>query len=270
MEGCAGIDLEDSLLMLFNGMKDNVEFPEYILRQNITTIYKNKGSRLDMENDRGIFILSALKKILDMLIYLDKFESIDKNMSSRNIGARKGRNIKDQLFIIYGIINSVLKGNEPCIDIQIYDLIKAFDSLWLEYCLYDAFDSLDEKKRDDKLKLLYESNKENWVAINTAAGLTRRVSIEKIVQQGGTWGPLLCSNSVDTLGKKVRDRGVPSYMYKNTVRVLPLAMVDDINAISRKFKERIQMDGNLRKTAQRRKCTEICVPAKLCYYLTSM
>ena len=167
MEGCAGIDLEDSLLMLFNGMKDNVEFPEYILRQNITTIYKNKGSRLDMENDRGIFILSALKKILDMLIYLDKFESIDKNMSSSNIGARKGRNIKDHLFIIYGIINSVLKGNEPCIDIQIYDLIKAFDSLWL--------DSLDEKKRDDKLKLLYESNKENWVAINTAAGLTRRV-----------------------------------------------------------------------------------------------
>ena len=154
-------------------------------------------------------------------------------MSNSNIGARKGRNIKDHLFIIYRIINSVLKGNEPCIDIQIYDLIKAFDSLWLEDCLNDAFDSLDEKKRDDKLKLLYESNKENWVAINTAAGLTRRVCIEKIVQQGGTWGPLLCSNSVDTLGKKVRDRGVPSYMYKNTVRVLPLAMVDDINAISR-------------------------------------
>ena len=62
-----------------------------------------------------------------MLIYLDKFESIDKNMSNSNIGARKGRNIKDHMFIIYGIINSVLKGNEPCIDIQIYDLIKAFD-----------------------------------------------------------------------------------------------------------------------------------------------
>ena len=55
----------------------------------------------------------------------------------------------------------------------------------------------------------------------------------KIVQQGGTWGPLLCSNSVDTLGKKIRNRGVPSYLYKDTVRVLPLAMVDDINAISR-------------------------------------
>ena len=43
----------------------------------------------------------------------------------------------------------------------------------------------------------------------------------------------MCSNSVDTLGKKIRDRGIPTYLYKNTVRVLPLAMVDDINAISR-------------------------------------
>ena len=30
-----------------------------------------------------------------------------------------------------------------------------------------------------------------------------------------------------------QDRGVPSYLYKGTVRVLPLAMVDDINAISK-------------------------------------
>ena len=154
-------------------------------------------------------------------------------MSNSNIGARKGRNVKDHLFLIYGIINSVIRGNEPSIDIQIYDLEKAFDALWLEDCMIYAFDTLGKGNRDDKIALLYESNKKNLVAVNTAVGLTKRICIEKIVQQGGTWGPCLCSNSVDTLGKKIRDRGVPSYMYKNTVRVLPLAMVDDINAISR-------------------------------------
>ena len=229
----AGEDLEDALLSLLNGIKEYFLFPEYLLRENITTLYKNKGSRLDMNNDRGIFILTALKKILDKLIYLDKFENIDENMSDSNIGARKRRNIKDHLFLIYGIINSVINGGEPCIDIQIYDLEKAFDSLWLEDCMNDAFDTLGKSHRDDKVALLYESNKENLVAVNTAVGITRRVSIPKIVQQGGTWGPCLCSNSVDTLGKKIRDRGVPSYLYKGTVRVLPLAMVDDINAISK-------------------------------------
>ena len=129
MEGCAGEDLENALLLLFNGIKNNHELPDFMIKQNITTIFKNKGSRQDMENDRGIFILSALKKILDKLIYIDKFENIDKNMSCSNVGARRGRNIRDHLFIIYGIINSVVKGSEPDIDIQIYDLVKAFDSL---------------------------------------------------------------------------------------------------------------------------------------------
>ena len=233
IEDCGGEDLESALLSLVNGIKEHFIFPEYILRENITTIYKNKGSRLDMNNDRGIVILTALKKILDNLIYLDKFGNIDQNMSYSNIGARKNRNIKDHLFLIYGIINSVINGGESCIDLQIFDLEKAFDSLWLEDCMNDAFDTLDKSNRDDKVALLYASNKENLVAVNTAVGITKRINIPKIVQQGGTWGPCLCSNSVDTLGKKIRDRGLPTYLYKGTVRVLPLAMVDDINAISK-------------------------------------
>ena len=232
-EGCLGEDLEDALMDLLNGIKENFQIPEFMVRENICTIYKNKGSRNDMNNDRGIFILTALKKILDKLIFLDKYDDIDEHMSDSNIGARKGRNIKNRLFIIYGIINSVIKGKEPCIDVQIYDLVKCFDALWLEDCMIDMFDSLSLNNRDEKVALLYESNKENQVAVSTALGLTKRINMPKIVQQGGTWGPSLCSNSVDTIGKKIRDRGETTYLYKNTVRVLPLAMVDDINAISK-------------------------------------
>ena len=59
------------------------------------------------------------------------------------------------------------------------------------------------------------------------------MNIPRIVQQGGTWGPALCSNTVDTIGKKCRDRGELHYLYKDTVRVLPLAMVDDLIGISK-------------------------------------
>ena len=62
-----------------------------------------------MNNERGIFILTAMKKILDKLIYIEKNYDVDKNMSDSNIGARKGRNMKNHLFIIYRIINSVVK-----------------------------------------------------------------------------------------------------------------------------------------------------------------
>ena len=59
-------------------------------------------------------------------------------MSDSNIGARKMKNIRNHLFIIYGVINSVLKGESECIDIQIYDLVKAFDVLWLADTMNDC------------------------------------------------------------------------------------------------------------------------------------
>ena len=63
--------------------------------------------------------------------------------------------------------------------------------------------------------------------------MTTRENIPNIVQQGGTWGPILCSNSIDTLGKKCRDRKENFYLYKGVVKILPLAMVDDLNGIAK-------------------------------------
>ena len=84
---------------------------------NITTIWKKKGSRQNLENDPGIFVVSVLRMILDSLIYQDKYEELDKNMSDSNIGARKQRNVRDHLFLVYGIVNSILNGEGPPMNI---------------------------------------------------------------------------------------------------------------------------------------------------------
>ena len=68
----AGKDLQNGLLDLINGIKREYYFPLEIIQSNITSIYKRKGSRLSMENDRGIFGLSVFKKIIDKIIYLEK------------------------------------------------------------------------------------------------------------------------------------------------------------------------------------------------------
>ena len=105
--------------------------------------------------------------------------------------------------------------------------------MWLEDCLNDVFDTIPETERDDKLALLYECNKNNLVAVKTAVGMTERVNMPHIVQQGGTWGPALCSNSVDILGKKCRDQGQHIYLYKKKAKVLIFAMCDDLNGVAR-------------------------------------
>ena len=68
--------------------------------------------------------------------------------------------------------------------------------------------------------------------MNTPVGQTERVNIEKIVTQGGTFGPLECSNSIDKIGKNCIDNGKHLYTYKQMVKVAPLAMVDDLFAMS--------------------------------------
>ena len=231
--GYIGSDLKEALLIFLNEVKSKQFIPHSMTLGNITTIYKSKGSRLDMNSDRGIFILTVLKKITEKLIYNDKYKDIDKNMSDSNIGSRKKRNIRDHLLIIHGVINSVIRGKEEPIDIQIYDLEKAFDALWLEDCLNDIIDSINPENQNDKISLLYELNKVNNIAVKTGVGLTDRVNMPMLVQQGGTWGGTLCSNSIDTIGKICRDRGQNYYLYKNSARILPLAFVDDLSGISR-------------------------------------
>ena len=113
---------------------------------NITTIFKLKGSRHELDNDRGIFGQSVFKRIIDKLIYQEKYPLLDKGMTDSNIGARKRRNIKNHLFIIYGIINSMLKGE---VIVYISRSVQAFDVLWLSDCMNDIWDTLPHHARDD-------------------------------------------------------------------------------------------------------------------------
>ena len=68
---------------------------------NISSIFK-KGSKLDLNNDRGVFNVMTVRSIIDNLMYNDLYETIDNSMSDSNVGGRKNRNIRDNLFIVYG------------------------------------------------------------------------------------------------------------------------------------------------------------------------
>ena len=231
-DGVAGQDLKIGLVKLMNIIKSSFIIPDYMQLADITSIYKNKGSRQDLKNDRGIFILPVLRKILDKLVYQEKYQDLDSSMSDSNIGARKNKNVRNHLFIVYGVINNVLRNKTSCVDIQIYDLVQAFDSLWLQDCMNELYDALPDSQRDDKLALVFKSNVSNLVAVNTPVGETRRMNIPEIVQQGGCWGPMECSVAIDKVGKVVESRGPSLYKYKGLVNIIPLAMVDDLLGIA--------------------------------------
>ena len=103
-----GRNLKMSLLKLMNKVKQSQTYPTIFRTSNISSIWKKKGDRSSLDNDRGIFCVNKIRSILDKLIYNDYCDMIDHNMSCSNIGGQKNRNIRDHIFIINGSMNAVI------------------------------------------------------------------------------------------------------------------------------------------------------------------
>ena len=88
------------------------------------------------------------------------------------------------------------------------------------------------------------SNKKCQVAIRTPWGsLTDRVELTEIEMQGTVPAPLKCSIQIDTLGKECVELGEGLYSYKECVNIPPLAMIDDILAVSECSVESVKLNA---------------------------
>ena len=238
----AGLDFRLAILNLMNRIKAEQKYPEVLEMCNISSIYKNRGSRNSFENYRGIFRVSILRTILDRLIYNDEYSIIDSQLTDSNVGARKNRNVRDNVFVLNAIMNSVINGNEKPIDIQIFDVEKCFDALWLKECINDLHES---GLTNDKLPLLYLENKNAKIAVKSSSGITDRKNISDIVMQGTVFGSLLCTTSMDKLGKLMYSKDKLLYKYKGKVDTPSLGMVDDILSINECSEKAVEANAKI-------------------------
>ena len=221
--GVIGTDLQKSLLSMFNKLKIKKLIPTFMRYANITTVPK-KGSLTVLENMRGIFRVDVVRSILMRMVYNKKYPQIDKNMSDSQMGGRKGKGCRNNLFIINGIIHDVNKSkNMKPVQFLFSDYRQMFDSLNLQQAISDIYEA---GLKDDYLSLVYNANKEIFMAINTTEGLTERQVIKDCVLQGDTWGSLLASNQVDRIGQECLESGL-GYKYKECLDVGMLGFVDD-------------------------------------------
>ena len=163
------------------------------------------------------------------MIYNSKYGSIDKNISDGQMGARKGKGCKSNIWIINGIIHETLNNKKKKqVLLQIYDYAQMFDSVNLEEALNDIY---DYGLNDDNFSLVYNANKEVSMAVKSPWGLTNRQTIKDSVLQGDTFGSLLASVQVDTIAKDVEEAGI-GYTYKEKLPINILGLVDDIIGVS--------------------------------------
>ena len=107
------------MLILFNKIKLENYFPDFTRLAYVTTIYKEKGEKSILTNDRGIFIVSIFRSLVMKLIYRDIYEIIDESMSDSQIGSRKEKNIRNHVWVLNSIICDTLSSKaKKSIDLQ--------------------------------------------------------------------------------------------------------------------------------------------------------
>ena len=109
-------------------------------------------------------------------------------------------NIRDSIFVIIAIMNSIKNNKERAVDFQVYDVEKWFDTLWLHEvinCLFEA------GLTNDKLPLLFMENENAQVAVKSTRGISKRINIKNIIMQGSVWGSICCIALMDNLGSSL-------------------------------------------------------------------
>ena len=193
----------------------------------IQSIYKNKGKKDEMKNQRGIFITSNMSKLFEKVIKERNREKLEKKITRFQNGAMKGRGARDNLMILQAIMDYNRQiGNN--VYILITDAEKSFDKLWLEDCCNSLYEIGMEV---NEIQVIEELNTNIKAKIDTPYGMTEEIKIREAVKQGSVTGPILCIAETDQVNR-INERTV-STIGPNIV-IESLIFVDDILAAGNK------------------------------------
>ena len=65
----------------------------------------------------------------------------------------------------------MINGKEDDIDVQVFDVKKCFDALWMDECINDVY---DDGFNNDKLPLIYLSNQNANIAVKMHEKISER------------------------------------------------------------------------------------------------
>ena len=167
--------------------------PEELETVLIKFIYKEKGKKDEMKNQRGIFITSIITKLFEKIIRNRNKEKLQENISIYQNGALEKMGTRDNIMVVQAVID-YNKNMEGELFLLIADAETCFDKLLLEDCgneLYRIGFPVNE------IEAIEEMNRNITAEIETPFGRTENIKIERAVKQGSVMGPTMCIVETD-------------------------------------------------------------------------
>ena len=255
-----GPKLQNTILNMCNDAKENNSVPGQWTQVQISTMYKNKGKKKRLLNQRGIFLKQVLSKMyekLNMNRAKDAMKSIDKCQA----GGQEDRSTADQTYLFRAAIDHCKYMDQP-LYVTLYDYSQCFDSLWLTDCLLSMIKIGVDKETVSILKKLNDTCN---IKVKTPAGMTDEFEMNSIVQQGSVSGGALCVASTGEISQE--DLGQGYQIGEAILKVL--AFVDDIATLNKNHQETYQAHDRVKWFSDKKrlllnalKCLLLCINTK--------
>ena len=124
-----GAELHSEILRLFLRILEEENVPDELKNVRIVSIYKNKGSRSDCNNYRGIALLAVAGKLLTKIIQNRIAKTlVDTTVTDSQCGFRTARRTCDMIFAARQLQEECIEQQRSLYAIFI-DLTKAFDTV---------------------------------------------------------------------------------------------------------------------------------------------
>ena len=221
------------MLLLFNCILTLEYFPASWAIGSIIPVYK-KGDKNDVNNYRGITLLSCISKLFTRIINnrLNEWAETEEVLTEAQFGFRKGRSTSDCLFILHGLVE-ILVARGKKLYCCFIDYEKAYDYIDRAALFYKLLNTSVSSKCVNIIKSMYSNIKlevrgqEGESYFSSNCGLL----------QGESTSPILFSLFVNDLESNLRDYGV-GINIQNTI--MKLLMFADDTVIFSESREGLQ------------------------------
>ena len=222
------------------------QIPDSWNKGNVTCIYKGKGDKEKLINQRGITTSSTYGSIMETL--LDKrIERVVPYTQAQGGGVR-GTSTCDHLFLLKTIIDIANKDKRQ-LYLTFYDVSKAYDNV-------DNADMLSimwEKGLKGKVwRILMNLNSDLKASIKTKHGQTREILMEVGGRQGSCLTGRMFSKMMDILAEEMKDNN-EGFKLDDLLTIAVLLWVDDVVSCTEGKVNQTRMLNAINEFAQKHK-----------------
>ena len=109
-------------------------------------------------------------------MYNTLYDVIHTNLTDANVGARKNRSCRDNLFVIGEVTNFVINGESKPIQLQNIDIQQCFDNLWLEATINSRY---EKGVTCVLLNIIYIEKENADIAVKVSNALREKFKVKK-------------------------------------------------------------------------------------------